>query len=62
MIHNFKIHYTKENIHYTLEIDTDFGNSNLPYDIAEAMIRVIEDSDANYNIVINELKTHFNED
>ena len=62
MIDNLKIHYTQENVHYTLEIDTDFDNNNLPYDIASAMIRVIKDSNANYNIVINELKNHFNED
>lgn len=62
MIHNLKISYTKENIHYTLEVDVGYDNDNLPYDLAECFSRIIEDSNANYEIVIKSLKENFIEE
>lgn len=60
MIHNLIIHYTKGNINYTLEVNTDYDNDNLPYDLAEAFQHIIESSNATPEIVINDLKSAFN--
>lgn len=51
---NITIKYGFNGVGYTLSIVAG-DNHNLPYDIAEAMRRVIEDSGANLRIVIDEL-------
>lgn len=54
MIDNIKINYTLKNgsINVTLSIkDTD----NLPYDLAEMFIKVIDDSNVSPKVVIDEL-------
>ena len=51
------INYKFNGIGYTLSIVTG-DNQNLPYNIAEAMHRVIEDSGANLRIVIDELSQY----
>ena len=59
MIENLKLHYTKNNLHHTIEVDISYDNDNLPYDLAEVFRLIIEESDANPSIVIDELKESF---
>lgn len=54
---NITINYGFNGVGYTLSIVAG-DNQNLPYDIAEAMRRVIEDSGANLRIVIDELSQY----
>ena len=54
---NITINYGFNGVGYTLSIVAG-DNQNLPYDIAEAMHRVIEDSGANLRIVIEELSQY----
>ena len=54
---NITINYRFNGVGYTLSI-VAVDNPNLPYDIAEAMHRVIEDSGANLRIVIDELSQY----
>lgn len=54
---NITIKYGFNGVGYTLSIAAGY-NHNLPYDIAEAMHRVIEDSGANLRIVIEELSQY----
>lgn len=58
MIDNLKINYIIEGIQITLSYD-DTRSDNLPYDLATMFRKVIEDSDANPEIVIQELKDNF---
>lgn len=56
MIDNIKISYSLNGINVTLSIqDTD----NLPYDLAEMFIKLIDDSDANAQIIIDELVSNY---
>ena len=57
MIHDFNIYYRKGNIQFHLNIPTD--DDNIPYSLAEVFIRIIEDSNANPDIVIKELIENF---
>lgn len=53
---NIKINYSLNGINVTLSIeDTD----NLPYDLAEMFIKVIDDSNANPKVVIDELINNY---
>ena len=54
---NITINYGFNGVGYKLSIVAE-DNQNLPYDIAEAMRRVIEDSGANLRIVIDELSQY----
>ena len=55
-IDNIKISYSLNGINVTLSlIDTD----NLPYDLAEMFIKVIDDSNANAEIVVEELISNY---
>ena len=54
---NITINYKFNGVGYTLSIVAG-DNHSLPYDIAEAMHRVIEDSGANLRIVIEELSQY----
>ena len=57
MIHGFNIYYRKGNIQLHLNTPTD--DDNVPYNLAEVFIRIIEDSNANPDIVIEELIENF---
>ena len=57
MIHEFNIYYRKGNIQFHLNIPTD--DDNIPYSLAEVFTKIIEDSDANPDIVIEELIENF---
>ena len=57
MIHNFNIYYRKGNTQFHLNTTTD--DDNVPYNLAEVFIRIIEDSNANPDIVIEELIENF---
>ena len=57
MIHDFNIYYRKGNIQFHLNTPTD--DDNIPYNLAEVFIRIIEDSNANPDIVIEELIENF---
>lgn len=53
MIHDFNIYYRKGNTQFHLNTPTD--DDNIPYNLAEVFTKIIEDSDANPDIVIDEL-------
>lgn len=56
MMDNIKINYSLNGINVTLSIEyTD----NLPYDLAEMFIKVIDDSNANPKLVIDELINNY---
>ena len=57
MIHDFNIYYRKGNTQFHLNTTTD--DDNVPYNLAEVFIRIIEDSNANTDIVIEELIENF---
>lgn len=57
MIHDFNIYYRKSNTQFHLNTSTD--DDNIPYNLAEVFIRIIEDSNANPDIVIEELIENF---
>ena len=57
MIHGFNIYYRKGNIQLHLNTPTD--DDNIPYSLAEVFAKIIEDSDANPDIVIEELIENF---
>lgn len=59
MINYLKINYISEGIQVTLSYEDTYSD-NLPYDLATMFKKVIEDSDANPEIVIQELKDNFN--
>lgn len=56
MINNLSIAYTYEGIDYTLSVKSD---ENLPFSLASAFSEVIRKSDANEEIVIEELINEF---
>ena len=58
MINNIKISYHHNGVITTMEL-ADEWSDNLPYVLADMFRKVIEDSNANYEIVINELKNSF---
>lgn len=56
MIDNIQINYSLNGMNVTLSIkDTD----NLPYGLAEMFIKVIDDSNANFEIIIEELTKNY---
>lgn len=57
MIHDFNIYYRKGNTQFHLNTPTD--DDNIPYNLAEVFIKIIEDSNANSDIVIEELIENF---
>lgn len=56
MIDYIKVSYLINGVQVTLSIE---DSDNLPYDLAEIFRRVIDDTNANPNIVINELKDNY---
>ena len=57
MIDNLTISFKHENIVHTLSVPT--RDENLPYNLATAFAEIIKQSDANADIVINDLKDEF---
>lgn len=56
---NITVNYiTSDNINHTMQIDTE--PENLPYNIAALTSQMIKNSDANFNIVIEDLIDEFN--
>lgn len=58
MFNNIKINYIYNGINVTLSYEDTYSD-NLPYDLAEMFRKVIEDSSANHEIVIEQLKKSF---
>ena len=58
MIDNIKISYHNNGVITTMEL-ADEWSDNLPYVLADMFRKLIEDSNANPEIVINELKNSF---
>lgn len=57
MIDNLTINFERDGISHTLSIPT--RDENLPYNLATAFAEIIKQSDANADIVINDLKDTF---
>lgn len=57
MIDNLTINFEREDIAHTLSVPT--RDENLPYNLATAFAEIIKQSDANADIVINDLKDEF---
>jgi hypothetical protein len=58
MVDSIKISYHNNGVITTMEL-ADEWSDNLPYVLADMFRRLIEDSNANPEIVINELKDSF---
>lgn len=58
MIDSIKISYHNNGIVTTMELVDDYSD-NLPYELAEMFIRVIDDTNANPDIVIRELLNEY---
>lgn len=58
MVDNIKICYHNNGVITTMEL-ADEWSDNLPYVLADMFCRLIEDTNANPEIVINELKNSF---
>lgn len=58
MVDNIKISYHNNGVITTMEL-ADEWSDNLPYVLADMFHRLIEDTNANPEIVINELKDSF---
>ena len=58
MVDNIKISYHNNGVITTMELDDEWSD-NLPYVLADMFRRLIEDTNANPEIVINELKNSF---
>ena len=58
MVDNIKISYHHNGVITTMELADDYSD-NLPYVLADMFAKLIEDSNANPEIVINELKNSF---
>lgn len=57
MIDNLAISFERDGITHTLNVPT--RDENLPYNLATAFAEIIKQSDANADIVINDLKDTF---
>lgn len=58
MVDNIKISYHNNGVITTMEL-ADEWSDNLPYILADMFSKLIEDTNANPEIVINELKNSF---
>lgn len=58
MVDSIKISYHHNGVITTMELADDYSD-NLPYVLADMFAKLIEDSNANPEIVINELKNSF---
>ena len=60
MIDNIKISYHQDGVITTMEIADDY-TENLPYVLADMFRKLIDDSNVNPQIVINQLKDNYDE-
>ena len=61
MIDTIKISYHKDGVVTTMEIADDYTD-NLPYVLADMFKRVIDDTNANPDIVIKELTDYYDDE
>ena len=61
MLNDLTISYTLNGVKVTLSIN-DCCYDNLPYNLADMFVKVINDTDVNPSIIIDELKLHLNID
>ena len=61
MIDNIKISYHKDGVVTTMEMVDDYTD-NLPYVLADMFKRVIDDTNANPDIVIKELTDYYGDE
>lgn len=54
MIRDLSILYTVDHVNVALSTDTD--SENIPYNLAEMFARIVRDSNANEEMVIEQLK------
>lgn len=60
MTSNITTAYECNDVIVSLCVSTDYdSNCNLPYKLAEMFHRIIEDSEANPDIIINELRNYY---
>lgn len=57
MISNLSVSYLKNDLSYTINVETE--NENLPYNLAELFTTIIKNSDANEEIVLELLNDEF---
>ena len=61
MLNDLTISYTLNGVKVTLSIN-DCCYDNLPYNLADMFVKVINDTNVNPSIIIDELKLHLNID
>ena len=59
MIENLNVNYTLNGVKVTLSIN-DCCYDNLPYNLADMFVKVINDTNVNPSTIIDELKLHLN--
>ena len=59
MLNDLTISYTLNGVKITLSIN-DCCYDNLPYNLADMFVKVINDTDVNPSTIIDELKLHLN--
>ena len=59
MIENLNVNYIMNGVKVTLSIN-DCCYDNLPYNLADMFVKVINDTNVNPSTIIDELKLHLN--
>ena len=59
MIEDLNVNYTLNGVKVTLSIN-DCCYDNLPYNLADMFVKVINDTNVNPSTIIDELKLHLN--
>ena len=59
MIKDLNVNYTLNGVKVTLSIN-DCWYDNLPYNLADIFVKVINDTNVNPSTIIDELKLHLN--
>ena len=58
MIENINISFTRCGLDYNISIPTDVNYENIPYLLASAFAEVVEKSNANKEMVIDQMKAN----
>ena len=58
MIENINISFTQNGLAYYISVPTDINYENIPYLIASAFAEVVEKSNANKEMVIDQMKAN----
>ena len=58
MIENINISFTLDGLDYNISVPTDINYENIPYLLASAFTEVVQKSDANKEIVIDQMKSN----